>query len=87
MAIVPQEPILFEETLRYNVDPIGNYSDTEIWEALEKSNLKNVIENLPNKLDSIVMANGSNFSFGQQQLLCFARALVKKSKLIILDGK
>ncbi|XP_036439968.1 multidrug resistance-associated protein 9 [Colossoma macropomum] len=85
LSIIPQDPVLFIGTVRYNLDPFNNYSDDEIWMALEKTYMKETISKLPEKLESAVVENGENFSVGERQLMCMARALLRNSKIILLD--
>ncbi|KAJ4887060.1 ABC transporter C family member 8 [Raphanus sativus] len=85
LSIIPQEPTLFRGCIRTNLDPLGVYSDDEIWKALEKCQLKTTISNLPNKLDSSVSEEGENWSVGQRQLFCLGRVLLKRNKILVLD--
>jgi len=85
LAIIPQDAVLFQGTFRYNLDPHGLYDDAAIWNALEYVQLKGVVERMPSQLDTSITEAGNNLSTGQKQLLCMARALLKKPKLICLD--
>ncbi|KAL1226288.1 ABC transporter C family member 4 [Cardamine amara subsp. amara] len=84
-GIIPQEPVLFEGTVRSNIDPTEQYSDEEIWKSLERCQLKDVVATKAEKLDSLVVDNGENWSVGQRQLLCLGRVMLKRSKLLFLD--
>ncbi|KAJ7324684.1 hypothetical protein JRQ81_017704 [Phrynocephalus forsythii] len=85
LSIIPQEPVLFSGTVRSNLDPFSQYSEEQIWDALERTHMKDCISQLPMKLESEVMENGENFSVGERQLLCIARALLRRCKILILD--
>ncbi|XP_053524633.1 ATP-binding cassette sub-family C member 2-like, partial [Artibeus jamaicensis] len=85
LTIIPQDPILFSGSLRMNLDPFNNYSDEEIWKALELAHLKSFVYGLQLGLSHELTEAGDNLSIGQRQLLCLARALLRKSKILIMD--
>nr|XP_018681653.1 PREDICTED: putative ABC transporter C family member 15 [Musa acuminata subsp. malaccensis] len=85
LSIIPQDPILFEGTVRGNLDPLEEYSDSRIWEVLDKCQLGDLMRQDSKKLDSTVTENGENWSVGQRQLFCLGRALLKRSNILVLD--
>ncbi|KAH9625392.1 hypothetical protein KSS87_011463 [Heliosperma pusillum] len=84
-GIIPQDPTLFNGTVRFNLDPLGQHNDVEIWEVLKKCQLKDVVQEKELGLDSFVMEDGSNWSMGQRQLFCLGRALLRRSRVLVLD--
>ena len=85
IAIIPQDPVLFMGTIRYNLDPFGRSTDEQLWAALHKAHVAECVRRLPGQLAAQVAENGNNLSVGERQLICMARVLLRGSKIMILD--
>ena len=85
ITIIPQDPVLFCGTIRANLDPFQKYSDQQLWQVLELAHLKSFVASLELGLQYPVAEGGENLSVGQRQLICLARALLRRTNVLVLD--
>jgi ABC-type multidrug transport system fused ATPase/permease subunit len=83
--MVPQEPMLFEGSIRSNIDPSNEFSDEEVWFALKRCGLHEFVSELPEKLHAPIEVNSTNLSLGQKQVLCIVPAILRKSRILVFD--
>mmetsp|Transcript_17293 Transcript_17293/g.18755 ORF Transcript_17293/g.18755 Transcript_17293/m.18755 type:complete len:203 (+) Transcript_17293:2-610(+) len=85
LGIIPQDPVMFSASIRFNLDPFREFKDEDLWNVLDSVNIKEHVLSLPKKLEEEVSEGGDNFSAGQRQLICIARAILRKPKILVLD--